>query len=246
MTLPVFVADLDEATVDGILVLTGVEARHAATVRRIGRGETVSLTDTRGRLAVGAVLASDKAELSIQILELTQVPEPTPQLTVVQAIPKGDRGELAVQMLTEVGVDRIVPWQAQRSVAQWRGERAAKSLDKWRRTAFESSKQSRRTHFATVTEPLDTKQLPGLLQEADLVVVLHEDAVAPLALVDPTPAQRIVVVVGPEGGISPEEIEILGADNCQRLGDTVLRTSTAGVVAASVLLSRTTRWKPEP
>jgi len=245
VTLPVFVTDLDEAAVGGILVLTGAEARHAATVRRIGPGESVSLTDTRGRLAVGTVRSAGRAELDIQILELAQVPEPTPQLTVVQAIPKGDRGELAVQMLTEVGVDHIVPWRAQRSVAQWRGERAVKSLDKWRRTAFESSKQSRRAHFATVAEPLDTKQLLGSLQEADLVVVLHEDAAAPLGLVDPNPAQRIVVIVGPEGGISPEEIEVLGADRCHRLGDTVLRTSTAGVVAASVLLSRTRRWNPE-
>ncbi len=242
MSLPVFVADLSVVEPGDQVRVIGAEAHHAATVRRLQAGDQVVLTDTNGGRATGSVLHSDREEMLVQVQHLAREPAPTPLLTVVQALPKGERGELAVQMLTEVGVDRIVPWQAQRSVAVWRGDRARRSTAKWQRTAYESSKQARRTHFAQVADLHQTRDLLGVLELADLVVVLHEDATQPLADLDPARADRIAIVVGPEGGISDTEIEQLGSQHCYRLGAEVLRTSTAGVVAAAALLSRTSRW----
>jgi 16S rRNA (uracil1498-N3)-methyltransferase len=163
---------------------------------------------------------------------------------VVQAIPKGDRGELAVEMLTEVGADVIVPWAASRSVAVWRGERAAKSLAKWRSTAREAAKQSRRAWFPSVGEMVGTPDVVNLLRDAALAVVLHEAGKRPLADLEVPAEGDVVVVVGPEGGISDEELEAFAAVGAEplRLGSSVLRTSTAGVAAAAALLSRTPRW----
>ncbi len=163
---------------------------------------------------------------------------------VVQALPKGDRGELAVEVLTEVGVSTIVPWAASRSVAVWRGERAAKSLARWRSTAREAAKQARRSWFPVVEELASTPDVVALLAGADLAVVLHEGARAPLASVDVPATGRVVVVVGPEGGLSDDEVTAFSDAGGLpvRLGAEVLRTSTAGVAAVAALLSRTPRW----
>jgi 16S rRNA (uracil1498-N3)-methyltransferase len=170
---------------------------------------------------------------------------PSPAFTVVQALPKGDRGELAVEVLTEVGVDVVVPWAAARSVAVWKGERAVKSHAKWQATAREAGKQSRRSWLPTVSPLASTDAVRDLVDGADLAVVLHEDATIPLSGVEVPVAGRVVVVVGPEGGIAPEELAVLEAAGALtvRLGDEVLRTSTAGVVAVAALLSRTDRWR---
>jgi 16S rRNA (uracil1498-N3)-methyltransferase len=147
-------------------------------------------------------------------------------------------------MLTEVGVDVIVPWAASRSVAVWRGERAAKSLAKWRSTAREAAKQSRRGWFPTVSEPLDTRGVADLLRDSAMPVVLHEAGSSPLARLDVPTDGDIVIVVGPEGGISDEELAVFAGAGAQplRLGSSVLRTSTAGVAAAAAVLARTPRW----
>jgi 16S rRNA (uracil1498-N3)-methyltransferase len=242
VTLPVFVAALDAAEIGGTVDIDGPEGHHASTVRRIRASEEVALTDTRGRRATGTVLEAEKGVVKVLLTALEEVPRSKPDITVVQAIPKGDRGELAVQMLTEVGVDTIIPWQAERSVSVWRGDRAAKALAKWRRTAFESSKQARRAHFAEVGDPLTTQQVADLVGGADLGVVLHEEAESPMVGATAPGSGTIVVVVGPEGGISPREIALFGSKNCYRLGDTVLRTSTAGVGAVAALLATTQRW----
>ena len=165
-------------------------------------------------------------------------------MVVVQAIPKGDRGELAVEVLTEVGATEIVPWSASRSVAVWKGERATKSLARWRSTAREAAKQARRAWFPQVAEVASTADVTALLAAADLAVVLHEEASVPLASVEVPNAGRIIVVVGPEGGLAPEEIDAFVAAGAVsvRLGAEVLRTSTAGVAAVAALLSRTSRW----
>ncbi len=173
-------------------------------------------------------------------VELT--PTAVPSVTVVQAIPKGERGEQAVEVLTEIGVDRIVPWAAERSVGVWRGERAAKSLAKWRSTARESAKQSRRSWLPEVTAMASTPEVVSLVEASDLAVVLHEAAETPLASLALDGIGSIVVVVGPEGGITEEELALLGAAHVVRLGSSVLRTSTAGVAAVAALLSRTPRW----
>jgi 16S rRNA (uracil1498-N3)-methyltransferase len=245
MSLPVFhLPDLAGAVVGGSVELTGDEARHATVVRRIRVGERVGLSDGAGVMVVGTVSATGKTSLTASVDEVVESPRESPRLVVVQGIPKGDRGELAVEMLTEVGADVIVPWAASRSVAVWRGERAAKSLAKWRSTAREAAKQSRRSWFPAVHETVGTPGVVDLLRDAALAVVLHEAGEKPLTDLEVPAEGDLVVVVGPEGGISHEELEAFASVGAEptRLGRTVLRTSTAGVAAAAALLSRTPRW----
>jgi 16S rRNA (uracil1498-N3)-methyltransferase len=188
------------------------------------------------------VVATNRSSLTAEVASVAVVQAPSPHVSVVQAIPKGDRGELAVEVLTEIGTDRIVPWAASRSVGVWRGDRAAKSLAKWRATAREAGKQSRRSWLPEVTELASTSDVVALVDTADLSVVLHESARSSLAAVSLEGVSSIVVVVGPEGGLTEEELEVLGAGHVVRMGEPVLRTSTAGVVAVAALLSRTARW----
>jgi 16S rRNA (uracil1498-N3)-methyltransferase len=238
------VPSLAGVAVDSVVEVTGDEAHHAVAVRRLREGEQVVLTDGLGTAVIGEVAATAKRVFSVRVASVATEEPPQPAVTVVQALPKGDRGELAVEVLTEVGVDRIVPWAASRSVAVWKGERAAKSHAKWQATAREAAKQSRRSWLPTVTPLASTGDLVAVVDGADLAVVLHEDATAPLSALAVPESGRIVVVVGPEGGISPEELEVLTGAGAQavRLGAEVLRTSTAGVVAVAALLSRTGRW----
>ncbi|MFJ6796721.1 16S rRNA (uracil(1498)-N(3))-methyltransferase [Streptomyces sp. NPDC091268] len=246
MTAPVFV--VEEVPGGPEFVLDGPEGRHAVSVKRLGPGEAVVLTDGRGRWAEAVVKGAEgKDRLLVSVSGVHEEAEPAVRITVVQALPKGDRGEVAVETMTETGVDAIVPWQASRCITQWRGDRGAKSLAKWRATARESGKQSRRVRFPEVGEALSTKQVAALLAEADLAVVLHEDRGAPsgaLATAELPAAGSIVLVVGPEGGVSPDELEAFAAAGAHpyRLGPSVLRTSTAGTAAAAVLLARTGRW----
>ena len=245
MSLPVHLVESLAGVVPGSVVdVTGDEAHHAVAVRRLREGEHVVLTDGLGTSVTGAVASTGKRVFAVSVESVSYDDRPAPAITVVQALPKGERGELAVEVLTEVGVDRIVPWAAARSVAVWKGERAAKSHAKWQATAREAAKQSRRSWLPSVTALASTADLAALVGEADLAVVLHEDATDPLSAVDVPASGRIVVVVGPEGGISPEELDALTAAGARsvRLGAEVLRTSTAGVVAVAALLSRTDRW----
>jgi 16S rRNA (uracil1498-N3)-methyltransferase len=245
VSLPVHLVDALDAVAPGSVVeVTGDEAHHAVAVRRLREGEQVVLTDGLGTSVTGTVASTGKRVFAVSVASVSTDPRPEPAITVVQALPKGDRGELAVEVLTEVGVDRIVPWAAARSVAVWKGERAAKSHAKWQATAREAAKQSRRSWLPTVTPLAATADLATLVAEADLAVVLHEDATAPLSTVDVPTSGRIVVVVGPEGGIAPEELSALADAGARsvRLGAEVLRTSTAGVVAVAALLARTPRW----
>ncbi|CAM5248360.1 Chaperone protein DnaJ [Streptomyces narbonensis] len=174
-------------------------------------------------------------------------PEEEPRVTVVQALPKGDRGELAVETMTETGVDAIVPWAASRCITQWKGDRGLKALAKWRSTAREAGKQSRRTRFPEVADLMTTKQVAALLAAADFAGVLHEDRAHgsdALATVELPAKGSIVLVVGPEGGVSPDELAAFEAAGAKpyRLGRSVLRTSTAGTAATALVLARTGRW----
>lgn len=246
MTPPVFLLPtVGDAAVGQPLVLDGPEGRHASVVRRVQAGEEVALTDGVGTTARCRTAEVTKGSLTVEVLELHTSPAETPRLVVVQAIPKGDRGELAVEMLTEVGADVIVPWAAARSVARWKGDRADKSLAKWRTAAREAAKQARRSWFPEVADVAATEDVARLLEKASVPVVLHEAASGPLADV-PVPGRgEIVIVVGPEGGITDEELaafSVVGAEPL-RLGSSVLRSSTAGVAAAAALLARTPRWR---
>jgi len=222
------------------LTLDGAEGRHAAVVRRIGPGERIRLTDGRGAWVEGVVTAASKTGVTVAVDNRGTVAASSPRLVVVQALPKGERAELAVEMLTEVGADVIVPWNAERSQFRSNPERSAKTLAKWQAWAFEASKQSRRSWFAEVAPIASTAGVARLVADAALPVVLHEEAKTPLAGLDVPESGDIVMVIGPEGGISPAELTAFAVDPV-RLGDTVLRTSTAGVAAASALLARS-RW----
>ncbi|MDO0927780.1 16S rRNA (uracil(1498)-N(3))-methyltransferase [Streptomyces sp. TG1A-8] len=245
MTAPVFVVDRLDAG-GPRFVLDGPEGRHAVSVKRLRPGEDVVLTDGRGRWTQGVVQAAEgRDRLVVGDLEpVREEPPPAPRITVVQALPKGDRGELAVETMTEVGVDAIVPWQASRCITQWRGERGPKALGKWRSTAREAGKQSRRVRFPEVTDPVTTKQVGALLAGAAFAAVLHEGGAERLAAAPLPEDGEIVLVVGPEGGVSPEELALFEAAGARPhvLGPTVLRTSTAGTAAAALLLGRTGRW----
>jgi 16S rRNA (uracil1498-N3)-methyltransferase len=257
MTVPIFHAPRASLAGASAVRLDGPEGRHAALVRRLGPREPVDLTDGCGLVAHCVVLRADGPALDLEVRELRIEPAPSPRLTVVQALAKGDRGETAVETMTEIGVDVIVPWSASRSITQWKGERGAKSLEKWRATAREAAKQSRRSWWPEVTEPATTSEVAKLLAAATLPIVLHEEAGQSLAdvrlpqgsagaenPVDAADAAELVLVVGPEGGISPEERMRFAEAGAApyRMGPTVLRTSTAGTAAAAVLLARSGRW----
>lgn len=233
MTNPVFVC---EDLAGDVIELIGPEGRHAATVRRLRVGEALDLVDGRGTRCTCEVLSVGKDTLSCTVRERVVEPAPTPRLTLVQALAKGSRGELAVELATEVGVDEIVPWAAARCVVQWAD---GKGLVRWRSTAREAAKQSRRSWFPVVGDLARTSEvarLPGRL------LVLHEAAEVALSSVELT--DDVVLVVGPEGGITGEELAALeGAGaTAVRLGRSVLRTSTAGAAAAAVVSARTGRW----
>jgi 16S rRNA (uracil1498-N3)-methyltransferase len=240
---PVFFADRDELQRD-VVILSGTEGRHAATVRRLRPGERVDVGDGAGLVAECVVAAHSSRGLELAVRARREVPRPDPVITVVQALPKGDRGELAVQEMTEVGVDRIMPWAAARCVTVWRGERGARSLAKWRATAREAAKQSRRAWIPEVSEAVSAADVAQLITKAACAIVLEPEAAESLSGVGPPESGDLLVIVGPEGGIADDESAAFRAAGAtaRRLGPNVLRASTAGTVAAAVLLSRSGRW----
>jgi 16S rRNA (uracil1498-N3)-methyltransferase len=225
------------------LRLDDAEGHHAARVRRVGVGERVVVADGLGAVADCAVAQVFADSLELTVLDWRQVPAPDPWLVVVQALPKGERAELAVELMTELGVDEIVPWAAARSVAQWRDERGTKALERWRRTAREAAKQSRRPRVPLVTNLASTEDVTARIG-AGSALVLHERADEPLARAPLPVTGELLVVVGPEGGIDDEELDGFAAAGGQavRLGDPVLRTSTAGTAALAALSLRLGRW----
>jgi len=245
MSLPVhLVPSLAGVVVGDEVTVEGDEAHHAVAVRRLRVGEQVVLTDGAGASVTAAVASTGKRIFAATVLDRHDVPEPAPAFTVVQALPKGERGELAVEVLTEIGAGRLVPWAAARSVAVWKGERAEKSVARWRATAREAAKQARRAWFPDVAPLAGTAEVAALIEHAALAVVLHEEGSESLAAVTLPEQGDIVVVVGPEGGLTDEEIAAFEASGATtvKLGSEVLRTSTAGVAALAALLARTARW----
>ncbi len=251
MTAPLFLVAPDDltTTVGATVVVDGAEGRHAAAVRRIERGEEVLVGDGAGRVATGVVTAvTGRDRVEVEVTSYVEHPVPSPRVVVVQALAKGERGELSVELLTEVGVDVVVPWSAARSVAQWRDDKAERGVAKWRTTAREAAKQSRRPYLPEVRELATTADAVALVRDAvsagGTAIVLHEGASLRLAALRVPTAGDVVLVVGPEGGIADEEraaFEAAGAMSA-RLGPSVLRTSTAGTVAAAVVLASCGRW----
>lgn len=243
MTPPLFLAATAELAGDRV-TLSGPEGHHAARVRRVSAGEAVEVTDGEGLLVSGRVAVVSGDTVSVDVVARRRLPPPAPRLVVVQALPKGERGELAVELMTEVGVDVVVPWAAARCVVQWRGERGARARSRWAAHAREAGKQAHRAWLPRVTELASTADVSALLAPAAVAVVLHESASVPLSRVALPRDGDVVLVVGPEGGLTDDEVAGFAAAGAQacRLGDTVLRTSTAGVAAAAVVLARSGRW----
>lgn len=229
--------------------LGGAEGRHAVQVRRVQPGERVDLADGAGVRVEGVVRrvitngGKPGPAVVVEVVARVEEPVPSPRLVLVQALAKGDRDVAAVETATELGVDRVVPWQAARSVVVWRGERAAKSQKRWAATAFAATKQSRRSRIPEVSDLVTTAELCELVAAAALAVVLHESAERPLTAVELPAEGDLVVVVGPEGGIADDELDQLVAAGAVavRLGATVLRSSSAGPAALAVLSARS-RW----
>ncbi|MEU8263611.1 16S rRNA (uracil(1498)-N(3))-methyltransferase [Micromonospora sp. NPDC048999] len=244
MSAPLF---LVEALPTGdTLTLDGPEGHHAATVQRLRVGEELLLADGRGGTAGAVVTAVGRGTLDLTVTSQGYVDAPVPRLVVVQGIAKGERGELAVQAMTEVGVDEIVPWAASRSVAQWRGDRGVRAREKWAATAREAAKQARRAWLPVVAGTPDesTATVARRIAGAAAAFVLHEEAEERLTTAELPETGEIVLVVGPEGGIAPPELSAFREAGARtvRLGPSVLRTSTAGVAALSVLATRLARW----
>lgn len=241
-TAPVFL--VDELPETDKTVLDGDEGHHAAAVRRLTTGAQVQLSDGVGGLAECTVLTAGADSLELAVVRRLRLELPQPRIIVVQALPKGDRGELAVELMTELGVDAIVPWSAARCIAQWRGERGAKALRRWRSAARAAAKQSRRAWVPEVGELATTRQVCSMLAAAGDAIVLHERARHPFSSLQLPEQGDIVLVVGPEGGLTDGETMAFRAAGARtaRLGPTVLRTSTAGAAALAVLGATTDRW----
>ncbi|WP_280236487.1 16S rRNA (uracil(1498)-N(3))-methyltransferase [Nocardia cyriacigeorgica] len=231
----------------GIAVLDGPEGRHAATVRRIRVGEQITLSDGRGLLAESEVVAAQRDRLELAV-RATAVAEPVrPPVTVVQALPKSDRSELAVELMTEAGADVIVPWQAARCVANWEAK-ADKGIGKWRAAARSAARQSRRAYIPEVTGLHRTADLLTAVRTATaagaVVAALHESGRSRFTDLPLGSAPAVMLIVGPEGGLDDAELSALADAGAEvvLLGPTVLRTSTAAAVALGALGALTARW----
>jgi 16S rRNA (uracil1498-N3)-methyltransferase len=253
---------LDGLGAGGVFLLDGVEGRHAVTVRRARPGERIAVADGAGRVVRGVVDAVARDQVSLRVEAVSQEQPAWPRLVLVQALAKGGRDELAVETATELGVDAVVPWQASRCVVIWSGERGEKSRRRWEDTVRAAAKQSRRTYLPPVEPAVTTEALVSravaVASAGGLVLVLHEDAAQPLATVPvPVPVAGeggeggeggrdgdLLVVVGPEGGITDAELAQLSGVGAfvVRLGPQVLRSSSAGAAALAVLSLRLGRW----
>lgn len=228
----------------GSAVVEGDEGFHASTVRRMRAGEELDLSDGVGTVAHCVIEDAVKGRLTARVLSVASVPPPVPSVTVVQALPKSERSELAIELATEAGADAFVAWQSERCVARWDGAaKIEKGLRRWGSVARSAARQSRRPWVPSVSGPVSTDELLASL--TGLVLVLHESATVPLRDIAVAQADSVTLIVGPEGGISDAEIERLAAAGAVavRLGPSVLRTSTAAAVALGALGVLTGRWQ---
>lgn len=245
MSRPVYVQEFPTPpTVGEVIELTGDEGRHAVSVKRTSVGEQIELVDGHGTRAVITVTGVSGKDRLVGVVDcVASEPAPRPTVTVVQALPKAARSELTVDLLTQAGADVIVPWQAGRSVANW-GKKQDKGLAKWRAAARAAAKQSRRSRIPEITPVADQAAVAALIQAAPLALMLHEDATEKITDQPVAQADSVVLIIGPEGGISPAELDAFTAAGAHpvRLGPEVLRTASAGMVALAALGAVTDRW----
>ncbi|KJQ55535.1 16S rRNA (uracil(1498)-N(3))-methyltransferase [Microbacterium sp. SA39] len=242
MALHFLVESSSGSAVGDIVSLTGAEAKHAAVVRRLRVGEAVTVGDGAGVWLTGVAEEVSPSRVDVRVEQRSEHPAPSPRIVLVQALAKGDRDELAVQAACELGVDEIVPWQAGRSISRWEGAKAVKGRERWATIVREAAKQAHRAWVPEVTDPASTAQLAERAA-AQRVLLLDPTASVRLSEIEPD-GRDLVLVVGPEGGISDDELRRLSDAGAERvlLGDTVLRTSTAGPAAIAVLSVALGRW----
>lgn len=231
--------------VGGLAVVDGDEGFHAATVRRIRPGEELDLSDGAGTLAHCVIEDAVKGRLTARVLSVTDVPAAVPTVTVVQALPKSERSELAIELATEAGADGFVAWQSERCVARWDGAaKVEKGLRRWSAVARSAARQSRRPYVPSVSGPVSSAELVASIG-AGVTLVLHESAEVALRDVISPSTETVTLIVGPEGGITDGEVAALVAAGAiaVRLGPSVLRTSTAAAVALGALGVLTPRWQ---
>ncbi len=240
-----FAPDLDVGSTAGDRVrVGGDEARHAVTVARVRVGERISVGDGLGLIVSGPVLSASRDELVVEVAEVRRDAVPVPELWLVQALAKGGRDELAVQAATELGASGIIPWAAARSVSRWDAGKADRGRERWASIAREASKQAIRSRIPRVEPVLTTAGVAGLAGPDTVLLVLDPRAGTALTAVPLPSSGRILAVIGPEGGVSDAELSELAEAGgiAVRLGDEVLRTSTAGPAALAVLAARLGRW----
>lgn len=220
-------------------VLTGAEAKHAH-VKRISQGDRIMLVDGAGHAAEVTVRDCSRERVVGDVVAEHDVESPQPQVVLVQAVPKSERAELAVDLAVQGGVDAIIPWISHRTIARWSADKQDKQVQKWRNQAVASAKQSRRANWPEVHDPVTTNQLAERIA-GKRAIVLHEDAKASIRDVDFSGVETLYVLVGPEGGIGADELDLLGAQPV-RLGPQVLRTASAGFAALCAIGALTSRW----
>lgn len=231
-----------------LAVVDGEIGFHAATVRRVRPGEEVTLGDGVGGLARCEAEVASRGVLGARVLDRWTVDPPAPPVTVAQALPKSERSELAIELATEAGADAFVAWQAARCVTRWEGDRIDKGLNRWRAVARAAAGQSRRAHIPQVTGVLSTAALAewvgAQVSAGTRVLALHQAATTGFDRLSLVGASSLALLVGPEGGITDDELaELVSAGALAvRLGPTVLRTSTAAAVALGALGVLTGRW----
>ncbi len=234
--------DLASASIGSRVSVTGQEARHAVTVSRIAVGESIAIGNGAGLIVTGSVVSAAPAEFVVEVEGVTEPPPHSPAIWLAQALAKGDRDEQAVQQAAELGVDGVIPWAAQRSIVKWEGTKARKGHDRWTAIVREASKQSIRPWIPEVADLASTTVLAALAKETRMLVLEPAASVALTSL--RSDGRDVVLVVGPEGGIAPAELSRLEAAGATlvRLGDTILRTSTAGPAAIAVVNAQLGRW----
>ena len=243
MTAPLFLLDAQQVGGDTV-VLTGREGHHAADVRRLRVGELVDVTDGLGLRLRCRVRSLRRGEAMLQVVDRLREPAPRPRVSVAQALVKQDAAERALAGMTEVGVDVVIPWAAHRSVVTWDDDRVPRGLRRWQSWADEAAKQSRRAWVPQVEPPVDSAGLVTLVQASSAALLLDIGGDAALPTIDLDGVEDVLLVVGPEGGLTEAELASLSAAGARsvHLGPTVLRAATAGTVATAVVLSRTDRW----
>jgi 16S rRNA (uracil1498-N3)-methyltransferase len=224
--------------------LTGPEGHHAAAVRRMRVGEAIALTNGRGLKARGVVRAVAPKQLTVAVHSVETIESPVVSFTLVQAVAKGDRDELAVQAATELGAGKVVPWQADRSISKWDGKEE-KNRERWQQIVDEAAKQALRPWFPPVNQVQSSKSLAKQIAEsAGTFLVLDPTAVMSLNQVELSKSGEVALIVGPEGGITEAELALFETAGAKRvhLGSGILRTSTAGMAAISVLAAKSGYW----